>query len=91
MKYGADLNNSNTINDTNKFNATGAMTGTQNNNRDILSTIEGQRGLYGTTPALTNTFGNQVMQGQNSEQNQQEINNRKLAGVYSSLGRFGQS
>jgi len=63
----------------------------QGNNRDILSAIEGMKSLYGTTPALTNLFGNQVMQAQGSGQNQQQINNRKLEGVYGSIGRFGQS
>ncbi len=61
------------------------------NDSNLLGAVEGMRGLYGTTPALTNLFGNQVMQANQSSQNQQEINNRKLAGVYGTIGRFGQS
>jgi len=59
------------------------------NSSDILSAIEGMRGLYGTTPALTKTFGDQVIQAGSQNQNQQEINNRKLQGVYGTIGSFG--
>lgn len=59
----------------------GLQTQTANRNFDqtqqgnILSAIEGKRGLYGTTPALTSTFGSQVAQAGNLAQNQEQINN----------------
>jgi hypothetical protein len=39
-----------------------------------LAAIGGQASLYGTTPALTSTFGNQVMAATGAGQNQQRIN-----------------
>lgn len=48
------------------------------NRGNILNTIGGQASLYGTTPALTSTFGNQVSQATQLGQGQQNINDRKI-------------
>jgi hypothetical protein len=40
--------------------------------------LSGQSSLYGTNPALTSTFGNQVMQAVGSNQNQQSLNQQNL-------------
>ena len=43
--------------------------GQNQNNDDELNALQGKANLYGTTPALTNTFANQVLQ--NNQQNMQ--------------------
>lgn len=54
--------------DADKFNADQSS---QDRNRS-LSILDAQRGLYGTTPALANTFGNQVLNAnQQNEQSRQ--------------------
>lgn len=52
----------------NEFNNRNQQQGTQNE----LAALGGQSNLYGTTPALTQTFGNQVLA--NNEQNMQAVN-----------------
>lgn len=47
------------------------------NRAQILSAVAGKQNLYGTTPALTSTFGNQVTQAAQLGQGQQQINNQK--------------
>ena len=49
-----------------------------------LASAGGRASLYGTTPALTQTFGNQVAQAGQLSQNQQDIRNRRL-GVLGSI------
>lgn len=75
-------NETQTINEINRQNSLLPMQYAQFNNQAeadafarALSSIEGMRSLYGTSPALVNTFGNQVAQQQQLKQNQQQINN----------------
>jgi len=86
MKYGADKANVDVVNefnrlntqnllDTNRFNSTQKMNAQESNVRNRLGAVQGMTSLYGTTPALTNTFGNQVMQAGQLRQNQQQMNN----------------
>lgn len=49
-----------------------------------MQSVEGMRGLYGTNPALTSTFGNQVATAAQLGQNQQDINNRRQQSLISS-------
>lgn len=83
-------------NRTNEFNASNDLTAkTGNASRDlaaqeanrqgIFSSLEGQRSLYGTNPALVNTFGNQVVQAGQLGQGQQQINNQRQRDVFGSL------
>lgn len=44
---------------------------------NILGAIQGQSSLYGTTPALTKTFGDQVIQAGNLGQGQQQIDQQR--------------
>ena len=95
----ADKNNSDIINQINQFNAQnqmntqlnnskGALDAASANNQTKLGAIQGQTSLYGTTPALTNTFGNQVMNATQSGQSQQKINN-DAATAYNPFGMAG--
>ncbi len=59
----------------------------QTNRGNILDTIKGKASLYGTTPALANMFGNQVVQAGQLDQGQQDLNNRRLSTVASWGGR----
>lgn len=61
----------------NQMNSQGALAAAQQNRQTGLGAVNGMTSLYGTTPALTNTFGNQVMQANSANQNQQQINNQK--------------
>lgn len=81
-----NAHNADIFNDVNKFNSTGNlnadttnaqmfMDSQRNNINNRLGAVEGMRGLYGTTPALTNTFGNQVSDAARLNQNQQQVNN----------------
>ncbi len=47
------------------------------------------RSLYGTTPALTSTFGNQVVQAGQLGQGQQNLNDQKQRDLYGFVGKFG--
>lgn len=59
-------------------------------NQNILGGIEGMRALYGTNPALVNTFGSQVAQAGQLGQGQQQINNAKKANLLNSgMRMFG--
>ena len=56
-----------------------------NANRNIgaaTGALSGMSSLYGTTPALTNTFGNQVVQAGQLDQNQQQINQQQQRNMY---------
>lgn len=97
MRMASETGNAEAINRTNEQNQNLALQYTGMNNQlqqnqqgNILAAIEAKRGLYGTTPALTGLFGNQVAQAANLGQNQQEINNQKKQtnfGVASSMFR----
>jgi len=97
QKTQADQNNANIVNSINESNANRNMNaqGTNasnalmagfNNRGNILSGIGGQANLYGTTPALTNTFGNQVMAAGGLGQGQQQLNQQKQRDVLSAAG-----
>jgi len=60
-----------------------------NNRGNILAGIQGQTNLYGTTPALTKTFGDQVIQTQQTGQGQQEIDRQRNQDVYRLAGAGG--
>jgi hypothetical protein len=88
----SDQNNANIINQINDANANRATSigefnvGTnldaqKVNRTGALGAIQGQASLYGTTPALTNTFGNQVVAANQLGQNQQQLNNQKLTAI----------
>lgn len=49
-----------------------------------LDALRGKASLYGTTPALTSLFGNQVGQAAQLGQNQQQLNNNR----FNTFGRF---
>ncbi len=55
----------------------------------MLTATEGMRGLYGTTPALTSVFGNQVAQANQLGQGQQVINNNRRQGDIQSIASLG--
>ena len=85
--------NANSVNAANEANAnrtTGVNVGNadrnllaQGQNRgNILAGIQGQTNLYGTTPALTNTFGNQVTQAANINQGQQGLDQQRRNSIY---------
>jgi hypothetical protein len=77
--------NANNSLDTQKFNSSqnlAAQTGQRNSQ---LGAVEGMRSLYGTTPALTNTFGNQVVQAAQLGQGQQQINSQRQNAVNNSI------
>lgn len=71
------FNSSGTL-DANKFNSNTAFDRDRFNTNSVLQAIQGKTSLYGTTPALTNTFGNQVVQAGNLGINQQDAQNRRL-------------
>ncbi|MGI0022742.1 MAG: hypothetical protein ACRD9Q_07770 [Nitrososphaeraceae archaeon] len=69
-------NNANTANQFSMFNAQQPFRQAEFNNQvddnsfdNILKTIQGQQSTYGTTPALANTFGNQVLNAANTANN----------------------
>lgn len=86
----------NTVNEANANRNLEAGTGNANRNLaaqgqnygNILAGIQGQTNLYGTTPALTNTFGNQVSNAAQLGQGQQNINQRDNQNLWSNVGRF---
>ena len=92
-KLQADQANTNIVNQINEDNANrtqGANTGNVDrsmaaqfqNRGQTQAAIQGQQSLYGTTPALTNTFGNQVVQAGQMGQGQQQIDEQKQRDVY---------
>ena len=71
--------NANIINEINKVNESIRLQVQAANNQNLLSSAEGMKSLYGTTPALAQTFGNQVAEATQLGQNQQQINNQQKA------------
>ncbi len=93
----ADARNAEIVNQVNQFNSQGAtQTGMFNSQTaldnskfrsgTVLNAIGGKASLYGTSPALTKTFGDQVVQASQLGQGQQQLNNQKL----NLIPRFGQ-
>lgn len=80
-----------------------ARTESERHNSDVTNMINqfnaglkenalgGMRGLYGTTPALTDMFGRQVASSKGLDQNQQQINNQKLKDILSQIFTAGGS
>lgn len=99
-----DANRFNTtnVNDTNKFNEANKDEASRfniTNQNDpyaldklkqggALSALSGMSSLYGTTPALANTFGNQAM---SAAQLQQQEAQRKQGGYFQTMGQLTQA
>lgn len=58
-------------------NADRSLAAQEDARKNILAGIQGKTSLYGTTPALTSTFGNQVLQAGNLGQGQQQIDSQR--------------
>lgn len=71
--------NTNIINEINKINESIRLQVQAANNQNLLSSAEGMKSLYGTTPALAQMFGQQVAEATQLGQNQQQINNQQKA------------
>jgi hypothetical protein len=84
-RTGVDTKNADIMNDIAKFNASGSLDAQRSRFNNQLGAVEGMRGLYGTTPALTNLFGQQISDTTRLGQSQQEINNRNKIGQMSTL------
>ena len=89
--------NANVVNSINEANAGRNLTANTGNadrnlqsqlygRQNVLGGLEGMKSLYGTTPALTNTFGNQVTQAAQLGQGQQNINQRQNQDIYRMAG-----
>lgn len=96
-KTAADLANANIVNQANEFNSQGvaqtnqfntaaALDAAKTNRTGAQGAIAGQASLYGTTPALTNTFGNQVVQAGQLGQGQQQLNNQQQKNIFQAGG-----
>jgi hypothetical protein len=85
MRNASLTHNADVYNDINKFNASNALDAQKTNRGNQLGAVQGMTNLYGTTPALTNLFGNQIMQSTQAGQNQQQINNQKEAQINNSV------
>lgn len=72
----------------NELNAAAITDANKFNRSNTLGAVQGQASLYGTTPALTNTFGNQVVQAAQTNQNQQQIDQQKYNNLFNQP-RFG--
>lgn len=78
--------NTNIVNQINQLNESIRLQVQAANNQNLLSSAEGMKSLYATTPALTQMFGNQVAQAAQMGQNQQQINDQKQARRESLVG-----
>ncbi len=92
-KTQSDQNNANIINQINalneqnrlqagEFNTSASLDAQRTNKTGVLGAIQGQTSLYGTTPALTNTFGNQVVQAGQLGQGQQQLNTQRQNSIF---------
>lgn len=86
-RLGTSEFNVNAINRANEFNSLGQQRTNEFNRSNALGATQGMTSLYGTTPALTNLFGNQVVSAANLGQNQQQINNQRWNAI-GNLNRF---
>lgn len=80
--------NANRATSTSQFNVQGALDAAKANRGTTQGALQGMTSLYGTTPAMTSLFGNQVMQANQSNAQQQQLDNQKL-GVISGSSRYG--
>ena len=58
------------------------------NRQGQTGALQGAASLYGTTPALTSTFGNQVMQATQAQQNQQQLNQNRQNQIMNYANRY---
>lgn len=82
--------NANRATSTDQFNSNAALQAQMANRGNIFGALQGKTSLYGTTPALVNTFGNQVGQAAGINQNQQQLNNNQFGQILASSngGRY---
>lgn len=80
--------NANRATSTTEFNTQEALDAAKANRSLTTSALAGKTNLYGTTPALVNTFGNQVMQAGQMGRNQQQINNQRQTQIFGRAGGF---
>lgn len=79
LKNSFNLRNADTQNEASRFNASGLFDAARAGRGDKLGATQGMANLYGTTPALVNTFGNQAME---TAKFQNDINtNKKKMGL----------
>ena len=78
--------NANRAASTDQFNINAALDAAKFNRGGTANALAGQASLYGTTPALTSLFGNQVMAATGANQNQQQINDRRNLGYFGNIG-----
>lgn len=76
-------------NSTSQFNSSTALDAAKANRSITAGALGGKTSLYGTTPALVNTFGNQVVQAGQLGQNQSQINNQKQSQILNAGTRGG--
>jgi hypothetical protein len=88
-RTGVDVGNANRNAEIGTGNANRNLEAQFTNRSNILGGIQGQTNLYGTTPALTKTFGDQVIQTQQTGQGQQEIDRQRNQDVYRLAGAGG--
>jgi hypothetical protein len=84
--------NAGNVNQANLFNANATNQANQLNSNRQMSALEGMRGLYGTTPAMSALFGNQAMQsaGMQNQMDQDRMANmfRLISQGTNALPRF---
>lgn len=80
-----ETHNSDIYNDINKFNAGNNLDAQKTQRTNQLGALNGMTNLYGTTPALTKTFGDQIMQATNAGQNQQQLDTQREVGINNSV------
>ncbi len=78
-KSSYDLSNRDAKNDAARFNAQGTFDAARQDRGERLGAAQGMRDLYGTTPALVNTYGNQSMETARMQDNTNR--NRKTTGI----------
>jgi len=83
--------NANRATGTQQFNSQMALDAAKTNRGNIQGALAGKTSLYGTTPALVNTFGNQVVQAKQLGQNQQQLGTQRMGTIMGAASRFGQS
>jgi hypothetical protein len=81
--------NANRVTQASSQNVANNLTAQQVNRTGALGAVQGQTNLYGTTPALTKTFGDQVTQAGQLNQGQQQVNNQKLDAFGNIATRIG--
>jgi hypothetical protein len=93
-KTAVDQHNADIVNQINEFNTQNQLDterfniqNTSANREGVQSTLRGKTSLYGTTPALTKTFGDQTTEATKLGQDQQQINNQRRRDIFGYAGR----